>query len=158
VPSESIDFVWSHAVLEHVRRAALVDVIRELRRVVRDDGVQSHQVDLRDHLGGSLNNLRFPTRVWEHDLFAESGFYTNRLRLSQFEAFFVQAGFRVELCHVDRWATPPLERQRLAPEFRRLGDDDLCTRAFSVLLRPAVEDTDGRAPLHSEPRRERAIW
>ena len=65
VPEGSVDFVWSHAVLEHVRKAEFVDLLRELRRVIRPDGVCSHRIDLMDHLGGALNNLRFSEESWE---------------------------------------------------------------------------------------------
>src|SRR4029077_2818898 len=59
VPSESVDFAWSHAVLEHIRYREFAAGVRELRRLLVPQGCISHQVDLRDHLGGGLNNLRF---------------------------------------------------------------------------------------------------
>lgn len=47
IPSNSVDFIWSHAVLEHVRRAEFQETMKELRRIVRQDGVVSHRTDLR---------------------------------------------------------------------------------------------------------------
>ena len=44
----------------------------------RRDGICVHRVDLNDHLGGRLNNLRFTDAIWESVLFRESGFYANR--------------------------------------------------------------------------------
>ena len=48
----SVDFVWSHAVLEHVSASAeFLEIHAEkTRRVISDDGVCSHTVDLKDHL------------------------------------------------------------------------------------------------------------
>jgi len=43
----------------------------------------SHRVDLRDHFGSALNNLRFSDKKWELDWIANSGFYTNRIRLQE---------------------------------------------------------------------------
>lgn len=67
IPSDSVDFIWSQAAFEHIRRHEFLDTMRELRRVLRAGGVCSHRIDLKDHLDGALNNMRFPTRLWEAD-------------------------------------------------------------------------------------------
>jgi len=59
IEDHSVNFVWSHAVLEHIRRSEFLDIMKETRRVISDDGICSHTVDLKDHLDQSLNNLRF---------------------------------------------------------------------------------------------------
>ena len=41
--------------------------------MIRPGGLCSHVVDLKDHLGGALNNLRFSQRVWESRTMAGSG-------------------------------------------------------------------------------------
>ncbi|MEN9567391.1 MAG: hypothetical protein RLZZ69_2587, partial [Cyanobacteriota bacterium] len=46
--SNSVDFIWSQAVLEHVKRSEFLDNMKELRRIIRKEGVCSHVVDLRD--------------------------------------------------------------------------------------------------------------
>lgn len=136
LPSSSIDFVWSQAVLEHVRRADFLPTMNELRRVLRPDGACSHRVDLMDHLGGGLNNMRIPSRWWEKDWMAKSGFYTNRLRFSEMLQLFRDAGFAPDVVAVSRWDAPPLSRAALASEFRHLDDDDLLVKGFDVVLRP----------------------
>lgn len=137
IPSGSIDFIWSQAVLEHIRRHEFPDFMRELRRVSRPDGISSHRVDLRDHLGGSLNNLRFSPRLWESGWMAKSGFYTNRIQYGEMIGLFRQAGFGVEILSVERWASLPTPRRALNVSFRSLPDDDLLVSGFDVLLRPA---------------------
>src|SRR5262249_11769326 len=77
--SGTIDFLFSNAVLEHIRLADFVEIIKETRRVLKPTGVASHLIDFKDHLQGALNNLRFSERVWESHFMASSGFYTNRL-------------------------------------------------------------------------------
>jgi SAM-dependent methyltransferase len=143
VPSHTVDFAWSHAVLEHIRRRDFADTMRELCRVLVPEGCASHQVDLKDHLGGSLNNLRFSTRRWEADWLARSGFYTNRIRLTQMRELFEAAGFRVENLVTSRFTTLPLPRTSLAHEFRNLSDEDLMVSGFRVLLRPATGERVG---------------
>ena len=134
IPSSSVDFVWSQAVLEHVRRDDFLPIFRELRRIQRTGGIGSHRVDLQDHLGGALNNLRFQTRTWESAMMSNSGFYTNRIRYSEMLDLFKQAGFQAEVAHADRWATVPTPRRKMAPPFRGLPEEELTISSFDVVL------------------------
>jgi len=137
IPSESVDLIWSHAVLEHVARDEFVATLSELRRVLKPTGVASHRIDLKDHLGGALNNLRFSERVWESRLFRSSGFYTNRIRYSEMLRLFRDANFATDVVNVNRWSVLPIRRERLAAAYRSLSDDDLRVSGFDVLLRPS---------------------
>ena len=69
VPVGTVDFAWSHAVLEHIALSEFDGAARELHRVLRASGVTSHRIDLQDHLSESLHSLRFPERIWESWLF-----------------------------------------------------------------------------------------
>ena len=135
LPSDSIDFAWSNAVLEHVRRREFAAGVHELRRLLVADGCVSHQVDLKDHLGGGLNNLRFPSRWWEAEWLARSGFYTNRMRFSEMMRAFAAEAFRVESLVTGRFESLPLARTSLAREFRDLSDEDLMVSEFHAVLR-----------------------
>jgi len=132
----SVDFSFSHAVLEHVRAGELPALLRELRRVTATGGASSHVIDLQDHLAHGLNNLRFSDRVWESRLFASSGFYTNRVRRSDLLRLFDETGFETEVVAEARWERLPTPRARLAPRFRSLSDDDLLVHNLEVVLRP----------------------
>lgn len=136
IPGGSVDFIWSHAVLEHIRRAEFSKTMTELRRIVRPDGVISHRVDLKDHLGGALNNLRFPEQWWESRFMANSGFYTNRIRFRAMLDSMKHAGFDVNVVNVNRWNKLPTPRDKLASQFQSLPDDDLLVSGFDVVLRP----------------------
>jgi hypothetical protein len=48
---------------------------------------------------------------------------------------FEQAGFSVEVVSTRRWDTPPISREKLAPEFRHFTGEDLLINGFHVLLR-----------------------
>ncbi len=137
IPSESVDFIWSQAVLEHIRRHEFLDIMLELRRILRPNGICSHQIDLKDHLGGALNNMRFASRWWEMNWMATSGFYTNRLRYSEMIEIFHETGFEVDVVAINRWDAVPLRKSSLAKEFGKLSVDDLLVREFDVLLKPA---------------------
>jgi len=136
LPDQSVDFAWSHAVLEHVRRELFDETLRELRRVMRPGGASSHRIDLEDHLAESINHLRFSRRVWESWTFRNSGFYTNRLRRSEILKSAHSAGFDVDM-ELHMWPSLPVDRSKLAPDFRMLPDEELRVRAIDlVLLRP----------------------
>jgi len=137
VPDGSVDFIWSQAVLEHIRLGQFWETMRQVRRVLSPQGVCSHRVDLQDHLGGGLNNLRFPEKFWEARWMARSGFYTNRIRFSRMLDLFQQAGFFVEVVGAQRWDALPLPRTKMAREFRDLPEQDLRVSGFDVLLTPA---------------------
>lgn len=134
LPDESVDFIWSQAVLEHIPLREFDATMRELQRILRKDGVCSHQVDLKDHMGSALNNLRFSEEIWEAEWMAQSGFYTNRIRFSEMLERFNIAGFDVELLDVGRWLTLPTPKTSLHEKYSHFSDDDLCVSVFDILL------------------------
>ena len=136
LPAESVDFIWSRHVLEHVRKSEMDDLLVELRRVLKPDGAASHTIDLEDHFEHSLNNLRFSDRVWEAEWLAKAGFYTNRLGYQELLRRFENAGFAVDVVGVEKWDSLPVPRDRMAPQFRGLPVDDLLVSGFDVVLRP----------------------
>lgn len=134
IDSDSVEFIFSQAVLEHVRKRDFLNSMRECRRVLKFGGVCSHQIDLRDHLDGGHNNLRFSERIWESDFFAESGFYTNRILCSEMLELFGQIGFSCEVTDIRRWPSLPTPRNRLSRQFRYLSESELCVSGFHILL------------------------
>jgi SAM-dependent methyltransferase len=134
IPSASVDFVWSHAVLGHVRRSDFLPTLVELRRIQRTDGVGSHYTGFGDILGGQLNDLRFSDRIWESSFMANSGFYTNRIRYHELLRLVRLAGFEPEVLHLARWKTLPTPRRKLAPQFAALPEQDLQVSGLDVLL------------------------
>jgi hypothetical protein len=124
-------------VFEHIRERDFLPFMRELRRVLHPGGVCSHTVDLKDHLGGALNNLRFSAKTWEAEWMAGSGFYTNRIRFGAMCTMFAEAGFAIEVVSRDTWEALPTPRGKLAEPFARLDESELLVKGFQVLLRPA---------------------
>ncbi|MQX36370.1 methyltransferase domain-containing protein [Roseospira navarrensis] len=139
LPDASVDLIWSSVVLEHVPRAEFDAMAREMRRVLKPTGMMSHAIDLRDHLGGGLNNLRFSHARWESPAWRSAGFYTNRLSQAEILAAFTAAGFDHEILGETRWPAPPIPRRKLAKDFRDRGDDALTLAEFDVLAWPTSE-------------------
>ena len=94
----------------------------------------SHSVDLKDHLGGRLNNLRFSEDWWEKDWVAGSGFYTNRLRYSEMIEMFQDAGLVCLQISLEKFNRIPINRFSMNRVFRNLPDDDLIVSGFHVVL------------------------
>ena len=134
IPDASVDFIWSHSVLEHIRKRDFAKTMAELHRILKKDGRASHNVDLQDHLQHSLHSLRFSPSLWENNLFANSGFYTNRLRYSESLRMMKKAGFKILHTNRGYWKALPLPRKNFHPEFRHLTDDELRICTYSVLL------------------------
>jgi SAM-dependent methyltransferase len=135
IPSGSLDMILSTAVLEHVRRGEFPRLAAEMLRMLRPGGTAFHGIDLMDHLGGGLNNLRFSETLWESAFFANSGFYTNRLRCHEIVAILRAAGFDLALTRIVRWPALPTPRDALAAPFRDLPEDELLISNFRVLVR-----------------------
>lgn len=130
-----VDFIFSEAVLEHVRRSEFEETVRQTFRLLKPGGYASHLIDLQDHLDDSLHSLRFRRATWESDWFARSGFYTNRLRARTLESIFAAAGFEQVARDVVVWPALPVARRALDAEFADLDDNDLRTKRLRLLLR-----------------------
>lgn len=133
IPDSSVDMVWSHSVLEHIRENELEDVIAELYRVLKPGGFFSHNIDYQDHLQFALNNLRFPRWLWESDFFAKSGFYTNRIPAVLMHAIHKKVGATILREEFGRWPQMPTDRQWMAKEFHCYSDEVLLNRTSHIL-------------------------
>jgi len=83
LPDNSVDFIYSCAVLEHVHNLDLC--FSEMSRVLKSGGIMNHQVDLRDHIF-SQDSLWFLNinNLWFDLLFKHTGEYVNRKRISYY--------------------------------------------------------------------------
>jgi SAM-dependent methyltransferase len=133
--SNSIDFCFSQAVLEHIFLKDFKDYISELYRVLKPSGLCSHEVDFKDHLGKSLNSLRFSTVIWESNLFKRSGFYTNRLRCYQLKNIFQISGFDILKIQLTKWKKIPIKRRWLFKDFKNMGEVELLTKEMYILCK-----------------------
>lgn len=135
IPSKSVDFIWSHSVLEHVRKHDFKELLNEFQRILKPGSYSSHNIDYQDHLNHSLNNLRFPSSIWESSFFIKSGFYTNRINAIKMHEMFKNAGFTILREEFGRWPFLPISRSALHKDFQLLEDDELRIRTSHVLLK-----------------------
>ncbi len=140
IETDSIDFIWSSVVLEHIARTDFSKLAREMKRIIKPHGVSSHSIDLKDHLGASLNNLRFNERNWERKIIKNSGLYTNRLRMSEIIEKFECAGFKIAQLKKFMWDSLPLPKTALAKQFQKFSEKELRVREFEIVLVPVEEN------------------
>ncbi len=143
IPTGSVDLIVSYAVIEHVRRDELAQAFAETFRILAPGGIARHWVDLMDHLGGRLNNLRLPPGIWEHPLMASAGFYTNRWRHSEIVALAQHAGFDTAVPWLSRWPTLPTPRRALARPFQHFNDEELRIASFDLICRRPPQTAPG---------------
>ncbi|MCC6671132.1 MAG: class I SAM-dependent methyltransferase [Planctomycetes bacterium] len=133
LPDGSVDVVISNSVMEHVPDVDAA--LQELARVTRRGGFALHGIDVADHRihhDASLHPLEFLTVQSSKPIV----WYSNRLRLCEFETRFAQHGFRV----LDRWldnkVTVPVSlRQRLCDPWSAMTDEQLEMTWAVYLLR-----------------------
>jgi SAM-dependent methyltransferase len=138
LPDQSVDLIFSQAVLEHVRKKEMVETFREIHRILKPEGCSTHVIDLKDHLQSSLNSLRFNEEFWESPFVSNSGFYTNRLRFNDYMSLFSTSGFQVDVISKSEWKNVPLKKWVLAPQFRALPGEILKISDCTVRLRSVV--------------------
>ena len=99
VQKSSIDFIYAYDVLEHVKGPELF--LRELRRIVRADGMIFLSWDLRDHL--HLDNEedwfdmhKYSKIAWDLQMSNRSS-YVNRVTLRDWVKMFESAGLEISM-------------------------------------------------------------
>jgi len=136
--ADFVAFSFSNAVLEHVKVDEVAETIDQLKRVHKPGSISSHRIDFKDHLGGSLNNLRFPKKIWESKYFLNSGFYTNRLRYKDVRDICIDNGFLVMSEQVEKWEKLPLKAEKMSREFMGYDEGDLLISVADLVLSKPV--------------------
>jgi ubiquinone/menaquinone biosynthesis C-methylase UbiE len=128
-PSGQFDLIHSNNTLEHIPAEILGDILVEMKRIGKADGLHSHFVDMSDHFAHMdrtitpYNFLRFSKRQWR--LINNRLQYMNRLRLQDYRSLFQQAGYT--LLHQQLRADTPelLDDIHVHPDFAVHSKDDL---------------------------------
>jgi SAM-dependent methyltransferase len=123
--AESIDFVTSTDVCEHIPEDDLAQIFRECRRLLRPGGAISCRIDLQDHYSyfdpglSRYHFLRFSDRAWR--VVNSPLHFQNRLREPDYRRLVESAGLEI----VSWTPSGPsdeglaeLEAMELAPRFR----------------------------------------
>lgn len=135
IPSSSIDFLFSHTVLQHISLNQIEAYIKNLSRITKKNSIQSHTIDLKDMINESLNQLKFSNSFWESSLVKKSFFYTNRLRYSDYLFLFKKYNFEIVHEKVNKFNFLPINYNSLDPQFKDYDLDELKISGFDIVLR-----------------------
>jgi SAM-dependent methyltransferase len=137
---QSVGFLWSNAVLEHVRDPQLL--LFECARVLKRGAMMVHTIDLRDHFhldpraagesgvwGDWLDCLRFGNASWRI-----MGAPVNRLRWPQWRRLLLDTGFAIDKQELRRLPLhSTFDRRRILEEYRNTPEEDLTVAAALIL-------------------------
>lgn len=147
LPDGAFDLVTSTDVLEHVPVADISAILKESRRILRDDGLMRIRIDYQDHYWYFDANvspygfLRFGPRAWRR--YNPPLHYQNRLRHGELIELLLEGGFTA----LDDDHPAPtsedlaqLDAAHLDARFRAMPPKDVAVRFANLSLRKRGAD------------------
>lgn len=134
---DSMDACISTNTLEHIPRESIVEIFKELHRILKPSGIISAKIDYSDHYAHTdssislLNYLVFSEAEWRK--FNHNCHYQNRMRHSDYAQIFHECGFHVveEQVNYDEDRIP----QVLVDKFEAEPGTWAATSAYFVLTK-----------------------
>ena len=136
----SFDLVHSNNTLAHIYDEKLVLLLREMRRMIKPEGILSHMIDLCDHFAhidpaiSVFHFLKYSDKQWrlrDNPLQAQS-----RNRLPDYLRLFEQAGLHVYESHCQTGRIEELQQIKLHERFRKYTTDELLVTQAHLLASP----------------------
>jgi len=127
--NETYDLIHSNNVFEHVHPPVLRNILLEFKRVLKQNGLMSHFIDMSDHfahLDNSItiyNFLRFSPQAWrkiDNEVQPQ-----NRCRLSDYEEMYATLNLPISAKDVRPGSIVDLEKIKLADCFSSKTKEDL---------------------------------
>jgi SAM-dependent methyltransferase len=146
-PAHTFDVVYSVAVLEHVNRVVLLDILKETARILAPGGIAVHLIDLSDHFAHTdpaitaVNFLQYSDHRWRQ-IAGNQFAYHNRLREPEYVGLFRQAGLRLLSWRTgtDGAALEQIQEGRLSvdAQFSSYTPDTLATVEIEAVASPST--------------------
>jgi hypothetical protein len=142
LPAGSVDHVTSTNTLEHVGPSEIAAIHRECFRLLKPNGLATHQIDYQDHYSyfdrgiSAFNYLRYSDREWSR--YNPSLMYQNRLRHRDHLELIRGAGFEILEEQLREGTTEDCAIVRalpLAQRFRIYPTEQLAIRTALVVAR-----------------------
>ena len=135
IESETVDYSFSHTVLQHIHKDEIDSYLKNLYRVMKKDSKSSHYIDFKDMLFGRFNHLIVNNLIWESSIIRSCFFYTNRLRKSQMIRLFKENGFHVTIIEEKSLLNDlKIKRNSLSKNFFSISEDDLSCSSMHILV------------------------
>lgn len=125
IPSESVDWIFSQAVMEHVDEPQ--ETYHQCLRCLKPGGIMAHQIDFRSHETAPEWNghWKYPQWLW-NTMRGKRPWFVNRLTYSDHRHMQVKAGFQI-LSDERQILAEGIARKQLARKFQSITDMDLST-------------------------------
>jgi trans-aconitate methyltransferase len=125
IQRESVDLIFSQAVLEHVDD--LKNTYASMNAWLKPGGYLSHQIDFKSHETAPAWNghWAYSDRMWKM-IRGRRPYLINREPFSSHAALLAESGFKIvamKKIHTES----AIPKNRLAPKFRDMPDEDLTT-------------------------------
>jgi len=135
-PGADFDLVYSVCVMEHIPPAQVPAILSTLADSLSEDGRMLHDINLQDHLDQQGDPFAFLRRDNSYDLATETDTRGNRIRESEWRAFFDELANwdTTTACRMIRPDARP-RPEDLLPEFASMAEDDRFTGRIVAVTR-----------------------
>jgi SAM-dependent methyltransferase len=141
LPEQSVDLVYSYAVLEHVPPRVVVELTKEAKRILKQDGFAFHVIGLHDHYSNvdrnvsKVNFLKYSEKAWSFFVYNNIS-YHNRLREKSFVEMFLSCGARIaSIDHdIDQKDILELQKMKVDRKFSGFTPEELAVHKSRILL------------------------
>jgi ubiquinone/menaquinone biosynthesis C-methylase UbiE len=129
LPDKSIDFICSNNTFEHIRQDILFDILKEFRRIIKDDGIMSHFIDMSDHFSHydtsitNYNFLKYSENVWK--LIDNSIQPQNRLRFIDYKRMYEKLNIPVSMELITGSRSDQLRQIKISKQYKNYTEDEL---------------------------------
>ena len=122
---ESVDWIFSQAVMEHVDNPS--ETYRQCFRCLKSGAIMTHQIDFRSHETAPEWNGHWKYPQWLWNLMrGRRPWFVNRLPYSAHQQMLQEAGFKI-LHEIQQTQEDGIARNQLAEQFKSLSDADIRT-------------------------------
>lgn len=135
VPDGEVDYCFSEAVFEHIRRDILEETMKQINRMCKKGAVCCHVIDYRDHLGGGINHFRFPESKWESELYRQMPNYVNRVSHGDMIEMFERNGFKILAEKKEYWKKLPLDTKKMAKPYCDKEADTYMVKTACIVMK-----------------------
>jgi SAM-dependent methyltransferase len=151
LPDASVDYIFSNAVLEHIPKDIIKEILKECIRILTPNGILAFTIDYRDHCRDKNKIspyyfLQFSNQDWK-TMYPPDGH--NRLRHIDFKHLFEETGFEIiqedsrtpfdssfsYQGHSREKLIEQLKSTSLAPEFQKYTFEELAILSGFWVLR-----------------------
>jgi ubiquinone/menaquinone biosynthesis C-methylase UbiE len=137
----SVDLVYSYAVLEHVPKKAIHDITIESKRILKNSGFNYHVIGLHDHYVNfdkkitKVNFLKFPEWLWAFFVYNKIS-YHNRLREKQFLELWEQYGAKINWIEnkMDQKDLDALKKMKIDKSFESMSLEEIAVYKTEVIF------------------------